>query len=214
MQAFPNGFHSRQPELCLRDGFEFAYKDSCVEAIPTINLVHLGSEVQEFLSTIQSFPVDASDRVDLPRTLRASKEAILSQHNNLFSVLQDESKKLIMDSWEVPGKLALADYGFFVYQVGSKFPSHVDNGVPQTNVIFNTKRKFTILFYLSEPEIDYEGSNLVFNDLVKLEKPVSLTPRKLDIVAWPSSAYFRHEVTTLVRGQRIVFAMFFDVISA
>jgi predicted 2-oxoglutarate/Fe(II)-dependent dioxygenase YbiX len=164
----------------------------------------------EFSNYLDSFVPEDNGSSD-PMTLRSNKEKIAKEFSWLIDIVSTKAKDLIQSYWRVNGELIPDVPGYFKYNEGLAFGLHVDNGNVDEGYVWAPKRKFTAVFYLHEPGVDYKGGKLVFPTWVSSRGPLTLMPEQGSVVVWPSNAYYSHEVTKLGAGRRTVMAIFFDV---
>lgn len=188
---------------------EFVFDTKTSDKVLKLQVNHLDNELIEFRQIIDGFEPDVLQNKNLPATFRTAKHEILSQTDilqKLFDFVKDEMYKF----WEIHGELEIFEYGFFVYNEGAKFGKHSDNGGFDCGkaVIHQPNRKFSVLFYLDDYGVDYEGGELVFPHLIPKE---IIKPKKYQVVIMPSNIYFMHEVREVTKGKRIIFTFFLDV---
>ena len=188
---------------------EFVFTAKTSDQVLKLYAEHLENDFVELRQIVDKYEPDASTNRNFPLSFRNTKHEILSQTcilNKLFEFARDK----IYMTWNIPGELEISDYGFFLYKEGSSFGRHSDNGGFEfgKSVIKQPNRKFTVLTYMDDYGVDYEGGELVFPDLIP---PVVIMPKKCEMVIMPSNIYFMHEVKKVTKGKRIIFTFFLDV---
>ena len=191
--------------------FVFDQKPGVIDPIISMHL-DLHDITTEFKTLVEQYELDPVKGDDHPRPLRTSKAEILSK-TTIFDTLISIAKKAVNDQWIINGELNVSDFGFYVYLEGTFFPKHSDNGGDtdsEINILHSPHRKFTVLYYLEDSGIEYDGGELVISKPNGLDT-ILIEPKKCQMVIMPSNAYFRHSVLRITRGKRIMFAFFLDV---
>lgn len=188
---------------------EFVFDLKTKDQVLRLHASHLLDDVNSLHKIVDKYEPDFSNTKNLPKSFRSSKHEILSQTDivqKIFDLVKDEVYKF----WDVNGELQISDYGFFFYTEGTRFSRHSDNGGFELgqSVIKQPTRKFTVLTYMDDYGIDYEGGELVFPDLIPA---IMIKPNKCDVVVMPSNIYYMHEVRTVTKGKRLMLTIFLDV---
>lgn len=171
----------------------------------TILSTHL-DQAEEFVKLVEGHEPEGEGSL---RTLRTAKHDIISKAAEFVSVLEEMAKATIKENWIVDKELVRTDFGFFIYDVGGKFGLHVDG----TTYVGMPQRKFSSIFYMHEPNVDYEGGYLVFPTIIDdMDHPLIFSPEKFTQLVWPSNENYPHEVLEVTKGHRIIFGIFFDTL--
>jgi predicted 2-oxoglutarate/Fe(II)-dependent dioxygenase YbiX len=188
---------------------EFVFKLKTQDQVLKLHVNDLMNDVNDLHAIVDQYEPDPSTAKNMPASFRNSKHEILAQTDivrKIFECVKDE----VLKFWEVNGELQVSDYGFFFYTEGTRFSRHSDNGGFENghSVIKQPTRKFTVLTYMDEYGVDYEGGELIFPDLIP---PQIIKPSKCDIVVMPSNIYYMHEVKPVTKGKRLMLTIFLDV---
>jgi predicted 2-oxoglutarate/Fe(II)-dependent dioxygenase YbiX len=190
----------------------FEYKEECSYPIVVITIPEIETETDN-LRVVAGLAPDDGPTPALPNSMRCSNDTILAT-TNIFPMLVDRACSEIYNHWKINGKLEMALWAFQKYPAGVYFTKHFDSGkmigsIPNFMV---PERKFTAVFYLDTCGQDYTGGEFVIHpDIGGPVMPITIAPKKCQMVIFPSSPYFFHEVNRIKTGERIVLTIFIDV---
>ena len=140
--------------------------------------------IQEEKLDADDLYVDTSIRNCLQAPIDTPPDFFLK--DKLFTVLKQARN---MYQFDVRG---ITDLQLIKYDVGSYFKRHIDIGMYESGA----QRKITFIIQLSDPN-DYTGGDLVLHT----NPEATVMPRdKGSVIVFP--AFFLHEVTPLLTGQR------------
>ena len=120
-------------------------------------------------------------------------------YNNGISILKNEIEK------DFNCKLSNEDHNTVVqYRIGWSLHQHVDGEDGVKTFSGYPSRDISSLVYLTE---DFNGGKLIFSEL-----NLEIEPTAGSAVYFPSSKEFRHEVTELLSGVRLVSTCFWHIL--
>ena len=207
-------YRNTLPELGLDSKYEFEYQEHMT--FPGIicrpNLTE--EQIDAFAKHIFSYPCDPETN-NLPRKFyKNTKAEMIKNELSFCDVLYDVAIKEIANGWKTSGDFTRSHYWFISYEQGSIFEVHSDNawnGI--NNIVTYPDRKFTGVFYFYERGDNYDGGELIFDDIIDAQgNPLKISPNKGELILFPANIYFRHHVTEIKKGKRLIHGFTIDVL--